>query len=492
MAATKVSQRAPNNGGSRKLVRYPLGCAMAAASVLTACRPSDVLSVPPPAGVTAASAYNSQTGAEALFANGKGALANAIAAGFGGLLQWTGLLGDEFSIVAYDFIGTDANIDARRTTGGGGYGEPGDRTLQSLMAARVTLLTALPLLKKYEPATGRSKIGEAYALNGYIELLAAEDYCSGLPLGQLVAGVGPQYGSPLTTDSLLGVAETDFDSAAANAGGSDTVQALASIGLARALLNRGQFAAAASAVASVSTTFVYNTELVPGFYSPAGNNLYDTEAAYFGCGLVTVGDFKGTNGLNYISAQDPRMPVSDTIAESCDAFTAYGALDSVWYYPLKFPIPSAFIPLASGVEARLIQAEAALQSNDVATWSTDLNALRADSTDTHVDGLLPLTTDSTLTASTPEQVQVMFRERGFWLYGEGYRLGDMRRMIRQYGLDQSTVFPVGPYPQATNPQLPSPLPSYGTDVNLTLPTFGGTVSDPNPAYKGCLTSTKVA
>ena len=86
------------------------------------------------------------------------------------------------------------------------------------MASRVTLLQALPLLKQYEPASGRSKVGEAYALIGYDELLAAEDYCAGLPLGQLVPGVGVSYGTPLTRDSLLGVALTDFDSAAANAG----------------------------------------------------------------------------------------------------------------------------------------------------------------------------------------------------------------------------------------------------------------------------------
>ena len=28
---------------------------------------------------------------------------------------------------------------------------------------------------------------------------------------------------------------------------------------------------------------------------------------------------------------------------------------------------------------------------------------------------------------------LMFRERAFWLFGTGHRLGDMRRMIRQYG-----------------------------------------------------------
>jgi hypothetical protein len=64
-------------------------------------------------------------------------------------------------------------------------------------------------------------------------------------------------------------------------------------------------------------------------------------------------------------------------------------------------------------------------------------------------------------------------------------LGDMRRLIRQYGRDQSTVYPVGPFPNGNASTLPSPLPNYGTDVNITLPTAAGTYSDPNPAYKGC-------
>jgi hypothetical protein len=164
----------------------------------------------------------------------------------------------------------------------------------------------------------------------------------------------------------------------------------------------------------------------------------------------------------------------------------------MFYYPTKFGLPSSDIPLASGIEARLIQAEADLQAGNVAVWTADLNSLRADSTDTHVGGLLPLTADSTTGAATAEQVQVMFRERAFWLYGEGYRLGDMRRMIRQYGLDQSTVYPVGAYPGAAVPLLPTPLPNYGTDVNFTLPTPAGGLSDPNPAFKGCLTPTTTA
>ncbi len=462
--------------------------------LVVGCRPSDVLTVPPPAGVTPSSAYQNQTGAEGLLSQGRAQVFQGVAQGFTGVLQWSGLLGDEFTWTYFSNSASSANIDARVSVSTGGFRESADGAIQLLLGGRLTLLSAVPLLEKYEPTAGRSKVGEAFALIGYAELMAAEDYCAGVALAALVPVTGVRYGAPLTTDSLLGVAEADFDSATAYAGTDPTVGALAAVGLARARLDRGHFAAAATAVAGVSTSFVYNTELEPGGFSAGGPNtfnLYDEQTAYYNCGFMNVADHKGGNGLNYVSAQDPRLVVSTTVAETCDGLFA-GQADSVWYYPMKFGNPSTFVPLATGVEARLVEAEAALQANQPGTWAGDLNGLRADSADTKVVFQGPLTLDSTATASQAERVDVMFRERAFWLYGTGTRLGDLRRLIRQYGRDQSTVFPVGPYPNGSDPHLPSPLPNYGTDVNLTLPTPASGYTDPNPAYKGCLTSTKIA
>jgi hypothetical protein len=70
------------------------------------------------------------------------------------------------------------------------------------------------------------------------------------------------------------------------------------------------------------------------------------------------------------------------------------------------------------------------------------------------------------------------------LFGTGSRLGDLRRLIRQYGRNAETVFPTGPYANGENPNLPTPIPNYGTDVNLGLPTTGYTTT--NPYFHGCL------
>jgi hypothetical protein len=478
--------------GARAIDVARVVCSLTVSAEMLACRPSDVLSVPPPAGVTVSSAYQSQSGVEALANTGKAGVFQGFAQADSGLLEWSGLLSDEFTWRFFAFQGAMANIDARITTGTAGFAESGDAALGALLGARVTLVTAVDGLKKYEPPSGRAKIGEAYALTGYTEVLLAEDYCAGVPLGRLVAGVGVQFGAPLTTDSLLSAAEADFDSATAYTGGDATVAALAAIGLARARLDRGHYAQAAAAVSAVPTSFVYAATLEPGSSgAPNAFNFYDFQAQVYACGLANIGDHKGGNGLNYVSAQDPRLTLSTTVAETCDGVYG-GSADSVWYYPMKFGNPSMAVPLATGVEARLVEAEAALQAGNVGPWANGLNALRADSADTKVVFQTLLPPDSTTTASAAEQVDVMFRERAFWLFGTATRLGDMRRLVRQYGRDQGAVFPAGPYPNAHNPGLPVPLPNYGTDVNLTLPTPASGTTTPNPNYKGCLTSTKVA
>jgi hypothetical protein len=84
------------------------------------------------------------------------------------------------------------------------------------------------------------------------------------------------------------------------------------------------------------------------------------------------------------------------------------------------------------------------------------------------------------------QIDVLFRERAFWLYGLGTRVGDLRRLIRQYKRDANAVFPSGPYANGNNPGLPTPIPTYGTDVSLTLPTPASFETTTNPNYKGCL------
>jgi hypothetical protein len=54
----------------------------------------------------------------------------------------------------------------------------------------------------------------------------------------------------------------------------------------------------------------------------------------------------------------------------------------------------------------------------------------------------------------------MFSERAFWFFATGHRLGDLRRLVRQYGRAAESVFPTGAYFKGG---------TYGPDVNLPIP-----------------------
>ena len=81
-----------------------------------------------------------------------------------------------------------------------------------------------------------------------------------------------------------------------------------------------------------------------------------------------------------------------------------------------------------------MEAEVALHNND-ARWLTILNALRTPA------GLSPLTDPGTAAG----RVDLVYHERAFWMYLTARRLGDLRRLIRNYGRSPESVFPTGAY-----------------------------------------------
>jgi hypothetical protein len=128
---------------------------------------------------------------------------------------------------------------------------------------------------------------------------------------------------------------------------------------------------------------------------------------------------------------------------------------------MKYPDRGSPATIADGIEARLIEAEATLKAGDPAGALTALNALRSDAAVLALRGypagsLPPLT----LQVGTTAQVDQLFKERAYWLFLTSHRLGDLRRLIWQYGRTANSVFPIGPYFKGGN---------YGTDVNSPVP-----------------------
>lgn len=319
-------------------------------------------------------------------------------------------------------------------------------TWRTVGRSRVSALQALRALRQYKPAP-KDYQGQMWFNIGFTENLAAETFCSGIPFSD--GSVDPPvFGQPISTSEAFTLATQSFDSALANSPDTARFRFAAMIGKGRALLNLGQYAAAATAVSTVPTNFSY--DVTNSLTSTSNGNwaLNNNIKRY------VVANNEGGNGINFVTALDPRLP---TLSGGKDFEGKVGFVAQ-----LKYGQTSS-TPIASGIEARLITAEAQLAAtpNDTTTWLRTLNALRA-----MVTGL-PARADP---GTANGRVDLLFRERAFWMYGTGHRLGDMRRLIRQYSRARESIFPTGVFPKGGN---------YGTDVTLPIPTSERT----NPNYR---------
>lgn len=346
----------------------------------------------------------------------------------------------------------------------------------SLQRTRGQASQSIGLLGRYAPGSDPLR-AHLYAVQGYAEVLLAELFCSGIPLSTIdfEGDYTLRPGSP--TDEVFGHAVALFDTARTLAGDSARYLHLANIGRARALLGRGDYEAAAAAAAEVPDDYRYVLHFSAAEGAGAQNYAYHKFAAWD----YSVPDREGTNGLDFRSANDPRAPLVKQPRSG-----------SFVYYPAMYRKDgSAPMVLTGGVEARLIQAEVALKAGN-ASWLQMLNTLRTNGTFTTrpnandpsrtdtlwnagsggVAGLAPLSDPGTDQA----RVSLLFRERAFWLFQTGHRLGDMRRLVRQYGGPQENVFPVGLYPR------PGGI-IYGGDVSAPIPQAE---QKSNPQFTGCL------
>lgn len=273
------------------------------------------------------------------------------------------------------------------------------------------------------------------ALEGYTYVALAEGWCSSVPISNVAETGEFEYGQPTTTASLLSDAVVRFDEAIA-AGG--TYAALGAVGKGRALLNAGNVAGAASAVSGVPTSFVY---FIDHSVNGVNNPIYNLQEN----GRYSISDFEGGNetGLDFRSAADPRVQFVQDPAGGFDP-------NYPLYKSLKYTDFDSPVVLASGVEARLIEAEAALAANQPAQMIGILNDLRAN-VGTLMAGMQPGYSASGDLAplqdpgTADSRRDMLFRERAFWLFLTGHRLADLRRLVRDYGLAQADVYPSGTY-----------------------------------------------
>jgi hypothetical protein len=294
-----------------------------------------------------------------------------------------------------------------------------------------------------------TRVGEMNAISGLSYVLLAELFCSGIPIGDI-----GEEAEPLATTAVLQGGIGKLDAAIGAAGSDARIKNLAAVLKGRALLDLGQFDAAATAVGSVPTDFKYTTfhsATTPYQQNGYWNYMFNSD------GLL-VSEKEGTNGLNFATAQDPRVPISGTGAPS-----RFDAVTPRYYFAALtgFDSPST---IASGAEARLIEAEAELKKSTNAGFLQKINDLRA------FQKLGPVTDPGTPAA----RIDLLFRERAFSLFATSHRLGDMRRLVRQYARPAESVFPTGNYHKDGL--------KFGTDVNFIVPA----PERNNPKFTGCI------
>lgn len=543
-----------------RLVAYLLACSVVGS---LACRDL-VGNATLPAGTQGPDTYNTPSGAIGMYQGVKVKLRNALA-GSSGFLITSGVLTDELTEIALGTgplsIGAQGGQLDERIQPEKINSDNNSEMYDNLQKVRGGAAQAIGLLATYAPKTSPALRGEMYALAGYSELLLAELYCSGVPLSTLDFHGDFTYQPSSTETQVYQHAITLFDSALAISSDSPSVIAFARVAKGRALLDLGAYAQAAQAVTAVPDAFQFQDTLLIDL-SPS------SDTTFFG---YTVANREGQNGLPFSSQNDPRAKV---VATTVNLFGL------PLFVPAKYPRGTRSpLILASGIEARLIEAEAALNAGD-ARWLTILNTLRTNGAgtavppDTIIDtlgvtgcnanqicggngpegstpifgqpaggfpgytpvsgdtilnahtitapdggniqdycynyswyvpcysgdtmvvltyvrpastqwnagtggvaGLAPLTDPGTGlsgTAATNVRIDLLFRERAFWMFLTGHRQGDLRRLVRNYGRPQTTVYPTGPYYGGNG--------VYGDDVTIPIP--GNERS--NPRFHGCL------
>jgi len=432
-----------------KTLSRTVGVALA----LAACNPTESLQVLDPDIINPIDAQ-SAAGANAVRT---GALARLNAATSGGstgsegLFLLSGLLADEWN--NGDSFIARWEVDQRAITLQNNFLTDTDRLLHR---ARLSAVQAVGLLQQFNPLGPVADVAEMYFVQAYVENAIGEHYCNGLILSTVVDGA-EVYGSPMSTAEAFQLALAHADSGLALITGSTAADVKSRSALAvikgRILLNLNRPADAAAAVAGVLTSFKYQT-----LHSQTTNDnavwTYNNTARRYS---VSTGE--GTNGLDFATANDPRIPTCQGGDLVCKAIgVTLTQRDDKSAFPIWvqriWAARDNSVTIAGGVEARMIEAEAAFKAGNFALMVQKLNQAR---TEGGVTGLAANLADPGTDAA---RVNLIFRERGFWMFSTGHRVGDFRRLIKYYGRTAESVFPTGAWHKGGN---------YGGDVNFPVP-----------------------
>lgn len=396
-----------------------------------------------------------------------------------------GLLVDEWA-TASTFVQND-QVDTRRAGADNGTVTSAFRALNRV---RTAVNQALPLMTAFRP-TESTKMAELYLARAFAEMQIASDFCNGIPLSDASAADGIiTYGNPLSTDSIfrLAIVSADAGIALATATDTQTVAILRALRVikARALLGIGGLTGAGLAnlnaagalvtAANVPDAFVYRhtfstTTGDNGIWGqPRSNRRYLVGDSVEG----NARNLLVANAIPFFSSGDNRIRGQYTITVTGTRTDTTKSQDGLTNSRITDIYDrSTSIDVANGIDARLIEAEVQLANGNAVGMLATLNALRNTARTlgtftTSPASLPPLVLPATLAA----QQDLLFREAAFWTFSRGQRLGNVRRLVRQYGRAATSVYPEGAHYRGT---------TYGTDKVLLVPQIEAN----NPNWSGC-------
>jgi hypothetical protein len=440
---------------------------------------------------------------------GKAALPNGLAAAIGdfqqafsgsstleGQILYSGLLADEWYTT--DTFGTRIEMDQRLIQ------ENNQQNLPAFSNLAIARVSAEASAQRYVDLAGTrgnaadstafgNGRAEALALAGYTYILFAENYCEGVPFSEVDPTGAIINGVPLSKSQVLRRALARFESADSalniKANTSASIRNLVRVGRGRAyndLVHKDSSAAqqkiyrdsAATAVAAVPTTFTYQI-----FHSEntarQNNSVWSFNNSQV---RFSVSNSEGLNGLpfrsHFVNGVDVRTATNPAAVAGFDG--------TATFLNLKYPERKANVVLASGAEARYIEAEDKLFNGDNNGFIGKLNDVRdafatydqcyplavtAGTCTNPITPLGPLSDPGTANA----RIDLLFAERAYTMWITSHRLGDLRRLVYQYARGTETVFPTGAFVRGNISR------TYGTDVSFPVPVE----EKNNPNYHSC-------
>ena len=404
-------------------------------------------------------AADSPEGALALYNGALGRLRDITGGDGGEGSTWLfgGLLADEWS-TSSTFVQNDEtdqrSIQVNNSTVTGMF--------RDLARARTSATEAIASMREWrEDETTR--IAEMYFVRAFAEMQMANDFCNGIPLSGLDENGAPVYSPPVPVAEVFEAAVADADSGLALIAGDEDEDELVRNALlitkARALVGLDRIDEAAAAVAGIPTSYSYDITYAVAtgdltlWSQPRSSRRYTIADSLEGRGHNLL----VRNVVPFHSAQDPRVPSRYTISSRGDTTLSQdGSIPSRTTTLWDRSTPVAAV---NGLDARLIEAEAELRASNIAGMIAILNDLRANPPqlgEIEPTGLAPLA----VPATQEDAVSLYFREKAFWQFSRGHRLGDLRRLVRQYNRAPDQVFPVGEHYRGG---------AYGPDMNLPVP-----------------------